>query len=164
MRAAFSRRLLPLLLIPLAGCLVGGETPDPDAERTLRAAISAYDSAWQAKDVRAIEQLLSPDYLYFSSVGGLSDRAETLRFLADTSYVLTRSRRSDLRLTLAGPVARVSSRWEGEGRYRGEAVRDDQTCGQAWMRADGNWRLFTEHCVNRPPGEARSGADPAAAG
>ena len=79
-------------------------------------------------------------------------RAAMLGFLADTSYVLTLSRRTEVRVTIAGPVARVGSRWEGEGRFRGEPVRDDQTCGMTWLRERAGWRLFTEHCVNRPPG------------
>lgn len=118
-------------------------------EKEIRELVGLYDSAWQAKDAPAVERLLAPEYGYFTSTGGYSDRAATLAFLADPGYALTKSRRSDLEATVDGPVARVRSRWEGEGRYRGEPVKDDQTCGQTWIRSEAGWRLFTEHCANR---------------
>jgi hypothetical protein len=89
--------------------------------------------------------------LYFTSNGGLSTRTESLAFLVDTGYVLTRSHRSEVQVALTGPTARVSSRWEGVGRFHNDSVRDDQTCGQTWLWREGQWVLFTEHCVNRPP-------------
>jgi hypothetical protein len=121
--------------------------------------VAAYDSAWLSKDTALVGRLLGTDYIYFTSQGGLSSRAETIAFLTDTSYMLTGLRRSDVQVTVAGSAARVSSRWEGEGRYRGEPVRDDQTCGQIWVWRGARWQLFSEHCVNRSA--APAAADPA---
>ena len=121
------------------------------AEANLRAALATYDSAWQAKDAATVARLLAPGYTYFTSNGGLNDKAGTLGFLSDTSYALSLSRRTEVRVTMEPQVATVSSRWEGEGRYRGEVVLDDQTCGQTWILRDGDWLLFVEHCVNRAP-------------
>ncbi len=120
-------------------------------EGSLRAALATYDSAWLAKDGPSVERILSPEYTYFTSTGRLSDKAATLSFLADTGYTLTVSRRTDVRVKLAGSTAVVSSRWEGEGRYHAEPVHDDQTCGQTWLWTKDQWVLLSEHCVNRPP-------------
>jgi len=151
---------LMVIVAVLAACDDAGNSPAPPDEAALRVAIAAYDSAWLAKDAAVVERIVLPDYRYFTSQGGLDDRSAMLGFLADTSYALTSSRRTEMQLTFAGPVARVSSRWEGEGRYRGEPVLDDQTCGMTWMREEGVWRLLTEHCVNRPrpgaPGDSAS--------
>jgi hypothetical protein len=148
-------RLLAALSVP--GVLLACRPPlkavppsGPNAAADLQAIVAAYDSAWAAKDTTAVGRLLSANYVYFTSKGGLSSRAETMRFLTDTSYVLTRVRRSDIQVTLSDPAARVTSRWEGEGRYQGEPVRDDQTCGQIWVWQEARWQLFSEHCVNRP--------------
>lgn len=156
MTRTFAHSSLLLAAAALAACQDAGDSPTQRDEAALRGAIAAYDSAWSSKDAAAVERIVSPDYLYFDSQGGLDDRSGMLGFLADTSYVLTRSHRTDVRLTFAGPVARVSSRWEGEGRYRGEPVLDDQTCGMTWIQVDGAWQLFTEHCVNRPRHEVAS--------
>jgi uncharacterized glyoxalase superfamily protein PhnB len=125
--------------------------PPASAEADLHAAVGRYDTAWAAKDTAAVGHLLAPEYTYFTSSGELSDRSASLGFLTDTSYVLTLSHRSDVEITIAGSVGRVSSRWEGKGRFRGEPVLDDQTCGQIWLWERSRWLLFTEHCANRVP-------------
>lgn len=128
----------------------GPASPEPAGdEAALRAAIAGYDSAWQAKDSARVAPYLASDYAYFTSTGGLSTRAESFGFLRDTTYWLTRSDRSELEITMSGTVARVSSRWIGEGMYQGGVVRDDQTCGLIWIWRDERWQLFSEHCVNR---------------
>ena len=147
-RAKLPRCLtLTIALTALSSCVSPGSIGD---EESLLAHIAAYDSAWMSKDINAVAQILAPDYLYFSSVGGLTDRAQSLESLADSSYVLTRSDRSEVEVAFVGNVARLSSRWLGEGRYQGEAIQDDQTCGQTWLWEQGAWLLLTEHCVNRP--------------
>jgi ketosteroid isomerase-like protein len=153
----------PRLVVAAAIALVTGcpESPGPpaSAEADLRRAIATYDSAWTAKDTAIVASLLDPKYLYFTSSGRLSDRAASLDFLADTSFSLTRYQRADVEVTIAGSVARISSHWEGEGRFQGEAVLDDQTCGQTWLWERGRWLLFTEHCVNRPRPDANASTD-----
>lgn len=146
-------RLFPALLLAL-GCTA--PTPPTDQEPALRIAIARYDSVWAAKDSAAVAALLAPEYLYFSSTGELSDRAATLAFLGDTSYAITSSHRTELQVTMTGTLARVSSRWQGRGQYRGEVVDDDQTCGHTWVSREGRWLLYTEHCVNRPKGVSTS--------
>lgn len=145
------RRQSLSLLAALAFAAACTQGPAPaGTEAGLRAAIASYDSAWLAKDHPAVDRILSPKYTYFTSRGGLSDKAATLAFLADTGYTLTLSRRSDIRLALVGATAVMSSRWEGRGRYHAEAVNDDQTCGQTWVWDDDRWMLLAEHCLNRP--------------
>jgi uncharacterized glyoxalase superfamily protein PhnB len=145
-----------IILLALGTGCAAPAGPPASAEADLRAAVRTYDSAWAARDTAVIGRVLAQAYTYFTSVGGLSDRAVSLGFLADTSYVLTMSRRSEVAITIAGTVGRVSSRWEGEGRFRGEAVLDDQTCGQIWLWERSRWLLFTEHCANRVPAVADS--------
>ena len=125
--------------------------PSSGSEESLRAALATYDSAWLAKDRPTVERTLAPQYTYFTSVGGLNDKAATLAFLADTGYALTLSRRTDVRVKVTGSTAVISSRWEGEGRYRAEAVHDDQTCGLTWIWSTDRWLLLAEHCINRKP-------------
>lgn len=120
---------------------------DPQAAMQLRALVARYDSAWNRRDTTAVGRLLAPQYQYFSSRGEVSGRAETIGFLSSSDYVLTYARRSELSITVSGPVAVVSSRWQGHGSYRGEAFNDDQRCGQTWLRATRAWQLLSEHCV-----------------
>lgn len=140
-----------IAVVALGGLLACTEAAEiQGTEAQLRAAVAAYDSAWQAKDTVGVSPFMAPEYAYLTSTGGVSSRARSLEFLADPTYRLTYVERSDIDVTLAGPVARVTSRWQGRGEYQGQAVLDDQTCGQTWLSRDRRWQLFTESCVNRP--------------
>ena len=98
------------------------------------ALVAQYDSAWERRDTTTVSRLLAPRYQYFTSRGGVSSRAETIVLLGAPDYQLKYAKRSEVAVSLSGTVAVISSRWQGEGSYRGEAFTDDQRCGQTWMR------------------------------
>jgi ketosteroid isomerase-like protein len=143
----------------LSLALIAGALASPHAEAQTNAQRSAsiarvaaqYDSAWNRRDTAAVNRLLAPGYQYFSSRGDVSARAETLRFLSAPDYKLEFAHRSEGTVTLSGPVAVLSSRWQGRGSYRGEPFNDDQRCGQTWLQNGGNWQLVSEHCVQIAP-------------
>ena len=110
------------------------------------ALVAQYDSAWNQRDTITVSRLLAPRYQYFTSRGGVSSRAETMGILSAPDYVLERAKRSELPVSLSGSVAVVSSRWQGEGSYRGEAFKDDQRCGQTWVRRGSAWLLLRALC------------------
>ena len=95
--------------------------------------VARYDSAWSQRDTSAVSRLLAPEYQYFTSRGGVSSRAATMATLSDPAYRLEHANRSEIAVSLSGPVAVVSSRWQGQGTYRGQPFKDDQRCGQTWL-------------------------------
>ena len=114
----------------------------------IRVALTEYDRAWNAKDVKAVERILANDYTYFSSTGGLTTRKATLEFLVAPDYKLTFVERSEITLLSKDDnVAIVSSRWKGRGNYGKEAINDDQRCGLVFTRSGKTWKLLSEHCV-----------------
>jgi hypothetical protein len=115
------------------------------------ALVARYDSAWNRRDTAVVGRLLAPRYQYFTSRGGVTSLAETIGFLSSPDYALRQAKRSEVSVSLSGPVAVVSSRWQGQGTYRGEAFTDDQRCGQTWLRTPGAWLLLSEHCVQIAP-------------
>jgi Domain of unknown function (DUF4440)/Anthrone oxygenase len=117
----------------------------------IKALVAQYDSAWNRRDTSAVSRLLASRYQYFTSQGGISSRPETLAFLSSPDYVLKYAKRSEISVSLSGPVAVVSSRWQGQGTYRGKAFKDDQRCGQTWLRTSRAWQLVSEHCVQIAP-------------
>lgn len=123
----------------------------------LAALVARYDSAWNRRDTAAVSRRLAPGYQYFTSRGEVNSRSETMTFLAAPDYVLEDAKRSELAITLSGPVAVVSSRWQGRGTYRGACFIDDQRCGQVWQQTAREWQLLSEHCVQiGPPPPASS--------
>ena len=125
----------------------------------VEAYVAHYDSAWNQRDTSAVSRLLAPEYQYFTSRGGVSSRAETMAMLSDPGYRLAHANRSEIAVSWSGPVAVVSSRWQGQGTYRGQPFKDDQRCGQTWLLTgdqtwplrEGTWQLLSEHCVQITP-------------
>ena len=120
--------------------------------------VARYDSAWSQRDTSAVSGLLAPQYQYFTSLGGVSSRAETMAMLSDPGYRLEHANRSEIAVSWSGPVAVVSSRWQGQGTYRGQPFKDDQRCGQTWLVTDPTeelrsrtLQLLSEHCVQITP-------------
>jgi hypothetical protein len=129
------------------------------AWKEIGALVARYDSAWNQRDTIAVSRLLAPQYQYFTSRGGVSSRAETMAMLSARDYRLEQANRSEIAVSLSGPVAVVSSRWRGHGTYRGQPFKDDQRCGQTWLETSQSWQLVSEHCVQiipaTPPAPAK---------
>jgi hypothetical protein len=155
----FVSRLLTGLALTLSAILPLDAQAQGESQLAAQVAtlVAQYDSAWNRRDTITVSRLLAPRYQYFTSRGGVSSRAETMKFLSAPDYVLKGAKRSELSVSLSGPVAVVSSRWQGEGSYRGETFKDDQRCGQTWVRTARAWQLLSEHCVQiAPPAPAPS--------
>ena len=86
---------------------------DSISDNQINELIQRYDAAWLKKDVAAVSETMSPEYVYFSSDGKLSDRQWMLDFLQKKSYKLDRSERSEIEIHRTGSTAVVSSRWIG---------------------------------------------------
>ena len=109
--------------------------------------VRGYDSAWLKKDVKRVEQVLAPEYIYFTSDGKITDRGRTLGFLKKESYKLDRSERTEIEIHRTGSTAVVSSRWIGTGSYDGKPIDDDQRCGIVLSQSKGRWLIVSEHCT-----------------
>jgi ketosteroid isomerase-like protein len=139
-----------------AALLVSGctEAAEPDA---VERAIRAYDTAWNTRDSAAVAAALAPDYVYFSSTGGVTTRDSTLAFLTSPDYRLEAAARAELRVVHeSSDAAVVSSRWRGRGTWRGETFVDDQRCSLVLRRSGGRWQILSEHCtqIAAAPGTA----------
>jgi ketosteroid isomerase-like protein len=130
--------------------------PDGGAVDSVTARMTEYDRAWNRRDTVTVARLLSPDYQYFTSRGGVQSRAQVMGMVGSPAYVLKRAKRTELAVRIVDPVAVVSSRWEGEGTYRGKPFVDDQRCGLVWLRSGRSWQVVSEHCVQIVPRPAPS--------
>ena len=124
-----------------------GQTPSL-SPNPIAKVLNAYDDAWYKKDVAAVSKILTHDYAYFSSTGGVTRREETLKFLVSPDYKLTFVERGEVELvSRTDAVIILSSRWKGRGTYGKEEINDDQRCGLVFVKAGNSWKLLSEHCV-----------------
>ena len=131
---------------------VSAQAADHFEQSEVRETLNDYDrAAWNSKNVKAVRDLLDDKYVYFSSVGTLTDKKATLEFLSNQDYKLTFVKRSEHKLhAFDGKVAVVSSRWQGKGSWSGGEINDDQRCGQVLVKTGGKWKILSEHCVQIP--------------
>lgn len=116
-------------------------------ETEIKRVVADYDNAWNKKDVKAVSNFLADDYVYFTSLGGTSDRKSTIEFLSSPDYKLTFVERSEIVVHTKGGTAVVSSRWKGRGTWKEGEINDDQRCGQIFVKEKKTWKLLSEHCV-----------------
>jgi ketosteroid isomerase-like protein len=131
-------------------CSFASETLAQSDQRTneVLAAVKTYDTAWNAKNVKAAFAVMDDNYVYFNSLGGVPrGKSYTLEFLGRPDYKLSFVERSELQVLGSGDVAVVSSRWKGKGAWSGGSIDDDQRCGLVFVKQKKEWKLLSEHCV-----------------
>jgi hypothetical protein len=109
--------------------------------------IKKFDKGWDKKDMRIIDSVLSPSYLYFTQSGGIFSRDSVVATAGESSYKLNQVSRSEFEVTLSGNTAVVSTRWKGKGSYRGNAFDEDQRCSVIVIKEGDRVRILSEHCT-----------------
>jgi len=109
--------------------------------------VETYDGAWNHKDAAKIEPILAPDYVYFTSKGGVMSRQHMLDMMLSAKYLLASAERSEIQVYRTSNTAVVSSRWKGHGTYNGQAFRDDERCSIVLGLEKQPWQVLAEHCT-----------------
>ncbi len=141
-------KILPALVcvlfcfaVPAAAQKVAANNPD------VISVLKKYDDAWNGKYRAAVDKILAPEYIYFSSTGGMTSRKRTLEFLVSPGYKLDFVERSEITSYRTGDTVVISSRWKGKGTYDKEEINDDQRCSLIFSKLKGQWKLASEHCT-----------------
>ena len=127
------------------------QSTNPSEEQNVQQFVERYDIAWNHKDRAAVERILAPDYVYFSSKGHVRSRQSLLDELLSPKYVLAVAERTEMKAYRTAGTAVVSSRWKGHGTYDGQAFNDDQRCSIVLARVGQEWQVLSEHCTQIVP-------------
>lgn len=141
------KRNCALFLFILAGCGIGLAQTKSSDDQDIRQIVEKYDVAWNHKDIAAIERILAPNYVYFSSQGQVTPRQSLLDELLSPKYKLAFAERTELKVYPTLDTAVVSSRWKGHGTYDGGEFNDDQRCSIVLAREKQGWLIVAEHCT-----------------
>src|SRR5580692_12346698 len=147
MRAEAMRTGFVLVLSLLALCAIASAQGKQTQEADIARFIESYDNAWNHKDAAAIERILAPDYVYFSSKGQVRSRQSLLEEFLSPKYNLASAERTELKAYLTLGTAVVSSRWKGHGTYDGQEFHDDQRCSIVLALGKQGWLVLSEHCT-----------------
>jgi ketosteroid isomerase-like protein len=140
---------LPSIAVTIPSSLDGSAQ---EVYRKTEKVVQAYLTA----DIRAIEELLAPDYIFVNHQGlHLQSRAEDIEELKSGKVRYTKMLMKDLTVRVWGDTAFVAGLvdlgWERSGKATEEKVAFTKT----WARNKGRWRLVGEHMTPLQPESQR---------
>ena len=110
-------------------------------------AINKFDNGWENKNLKSVDSVLSPAYIYFTQSGSTFSRDSVVATAGENSYALQDMSRSEIAITLYGNTAIVSTRWKGKGSYRGTPFNEDQRCSIVLIKKENKVEILSEHCT-----------------
>lgn len=110
-------------------------------------AIKKFDDGWEHKNLRAVDSVLSPAYIYFTRSGGTFSRDSVVATAGENTYIIHNMNRSEFLVTISDNTAIVSTRWKGKGTYRGTPFDEDQRCSIVVVKRNNKVEILSEHCT-----------------
>lgn len=127
------------------------QVPAPLTREEVIAVIRKFDEGWKNKDLKEVDEVLAPAYIYFTQSGGLFSRDSVVATAGSPTYTLQNLSRSAYYVELYGNTATVSTRWQGKGVYNGRPFDEDQRCSITVIKLSNKIEILSEHCTPIKP-------------
>jgi len=139
-------KLLLILLLPTLG-FVSCKKKKLLTEQEVISVINRFDDGWQSKNLKEVDSVLAPAYIYFTQSGGVFSREGVVQTAGSPEYTLEKMQRSAIKVQLYDNTAIVSTRWQGKGVYRGRPFDEDQCCSMVIVKKNDRVEILSEHCT-----------------
>jgi len=136
-----------ILLILLVGYTSCKKKAPALSEEEVISVIRRFDDGWRNKNLKAVDSVLAPAYIYFTQSGGTFSRDGVVQTAGAAAYSLERMERSGFVVHLYENTAVVSTRWKGKGIYRGVPFDEDQRCSITVIKTGDKIEILSEHCT-----------------
>jgi len=135
-------------LLILTSSLAGIANPQEDfsGDRTKLIALeSAWNSAQLHHDAKALDGLVSDNFIYTDYDGTVMNKAEFLADLQDPSYRATLMANQDVRVFPYPNVAIVIGTYHSKGTYKGKAFEHYGRFTDTWIYTSSKWQCVASH-------------------
>jgi hypothetical protein len=139
-------KLMLLLLLPMLS-IVSCKKKRQLTEQEVVSIINRFDDGWRRKNLKEVDSVLAPAYIYFTQSGGVFSREGVVQTAGSADYSLEKMERSAIKVQLYENTAIVSTRWQGKGMYRGTAFDEDQCCSMTIVKTNDKVEILSEHCT-----------------
>jgi hypothetical protein len=143
-------KLLLILLLPTLG-FVSCKKKKLLTEQEVISVINRFDDGWRSKNLKEVDSVLAPAYIYFTQSGGVFSREGVVQTAGSSEYTLEKMQRSAIKVQLYDNTAIVSTRWQGKGVYRGRPFDEDQCCSMVIVKNNDRVEILSEHCTPIKP-------------
>jgi len=123
-----------------------GPTKDsnPDVDRLI-ALENAWNQAQLHHDAKALNDLVSPSFVYTDYDGTVMNKAQFLVDLRDPSYRATLITNENMRVFPYENVAIVVGRYHTKGVYKGKQFEHYGRFTDSWIHQNGKWQCIASH-------------------
>ena len=135
-----------LIFLFIVSAMSSCKQPEITEEEVI-ATIKKFDFGWENKNLKTVDSVLAPAYIYFTQSGGTFSRDSVVATAGENSYLLDNVSRTEFVITTYGNTAVVSTRWKGKGIYRGTPFNEDQRCSIVLVKKDNKVEILSEHCT-----------------
>lgn len=135
------------MLVLFSACKRKATEPEPITREEAIAAIRAFDQGWNTKNAIAVDSMLAPAYVYFTQSGGIFSRDSVVATASSPQYSLKDVSRDQYDVEIFANTAVVSTRWCGQGVYRGTLFNETQRCSITLIKVNGKVQILSEHCT-----------------
>lgn len=132
------------IVILFASCV---KTNAPLTREEVISVIRKFDEGWRHKNMKEVDAVLAPAYVYFTQSGGTFSRDSVVATSGSVNYTLQDMSRSAYDVELFENTAVVSTRWQGKGSYHGTAFNEDQRCSITILKHHDKIEILSEHCT-----------------
>ena len=136
-----------ILLLSSLTFLSCKKTQAPLTEQEVINVINRFDEGWSTKNLKEVDSVLAPAYIYFTQSGGTFSRDSVVQTAGSSNYILERVQRVDIIVKLYENTAVVSTRWKGKGIYRDTPFDEDQRCSVIIIKSNNKVEILSEHCT-----------------
>lgn len=126
-------------------------TQSPLTREEVIAVIKSFDDGWKNKNLKKVDSVLAPSYIYFTQSGGIFARENLVQTAGSPDYTLDTFERSHYFVQLFENTAVVSTKWVGKGTYIGIPFDEIQRCSLTIIKVNGKVEILTEHCTPIKP-------------
>ena len=135
-----------LVLVACALLVSPARSGDNEAEKSKLIALeNAWNQAQLHADSRALEGLVSDQYVYTDHDGKLMNKSQFLADIQDPSFKTTLSTNEDVRVFLYEGAAVVTGTYHTKGIYKHKPVDHWGRFTDTWLFQKGHWQCVATH-------------------
>lgn len=129
--------------------LIVAQSSKDDAGRII-ALEHAWNRAIEAKDTRALDQLLAPTFVAVDTDGSLTRKGEFLASIKDPSYQPAEAVYEDIRAEIYGDTAVTTGVFRIRETRKGKRITERQRFVDTWIRKGATWQCVASQVVVIP--------------
>jgi len=138
-----------LISLFISGVAVAQSSAKDDAGRII-ALEHAWNRAIEAKDTKALNQLLAPTFVAVGIDGGLTRKGEFLASIKDPSYQPAEAFYEDIRAEIYGDTAITVGIFRIRETQKGKRITQRQRFIDTWIRKAETWQCVASQVVLIP--------------